>query len=481
MRLRPTQANSAWRESGTQAMNSLFGRVAAGTVARVSFLIDLLLMLTGLIVATYLSGASTVPPALFSFSLFALLTWLVTAMALRHYDPWASDRAFFDDAAMTSILVLAVTTVLAAASLVFSVTGLPNVGIFLLVLWPAALAMRASVFRTLSPRSGPIDEVLVLGVGPLGRATAEALRSRGRQEVVGFLRFASEPLPTPLRPKVLGSVSELEAVLRTVPVGEVYLASNHAINAQEMQSAIKLCERFGVPFAMPAYQYRLERAQPLSTHAVSDGYLHYQSVTSKPTQMALKRAFDIGSTGLALWVLAPFLLAVAALIKLTSRGPVFFRQVRVGLHGRPFRMLKFRTMVENAEALKGRLAPKNEMDGPVFKMKHDPRITPLGRFLRKFSIDELPQLVNVLRGDMSVVGPRPPVPSEVAKYQVWQRRRLSVRPGLTCIWQVSGRNEISFEQWMYMDLEYIDNWSFGKDLELVLKTFPVVLTGRGAS
>jgi exopolysaccharide biosynthesis polyprenyl glycosylphosphotransferase len=197
--------------------------------------------------------------------------------------------------------------------------------------------------------------------------------------------------------------------------------------------------------------------------------------------MALKRGFDILSSGMALWVLAPLLVMVAMLVKLTSRGPVLFRQTRVGLHGRPFRMLKFRTMVENAEALKAQLASVNEMDGPVFKMKKDPRITPIGRFLRKFSIDELPQLINVLRGDMSVVGPRPPVPSEVARYEPWQRRRLSVRPGLTCIWQVSGRNEISFEQWMYMDLQYIDNWSFLKDVSLILKTLPVVVTGRGAS
>ncbi len=462
-------------------MNSLFGRVAAGTVARVSFLVDLLLMVSALIVSTFLSGAASLPPELLSFSLVALLTWLITAMALRQYDPWASDRAYFDDSAMTSILVLAVTTVLACATLLFKIPGLPNVGIFLLLFWPAALGMRASLFRTLSPKSGPIDEVLVVGVGALGRATADDLHARGRHEVVGFVRFTSEVPPARLRSRILGTTSELEQVLRTVPVGEVYLASNSPANAEEMQAAIKLCEKFGVPFAMPAYQYRLERARPLPTHAVADGYLHYQSVDSKPTQMALKRAFDIFSTGLALWVLSVPLLLVAVLIKLTSRGPVFFRQVRVGLHGRPFRMLKFRTMVENAEALKATLSQQNEMDGPVFKMKKDPRITPIGKFLRKFSIDELPQLVNVLRGDMSVVGPRPPVPSEVAKYAVWQRRRLSVRPGLTCIWQVSGRNEISFEQWMYMDLEYIDNWSFGKDLELVLKTFPVVLTGRGAS
>jgi lipopolysaccharide/colanic/teichoic acid biosynthesis glycosyltransferase len=138
-------------------------------------------------------------------------------------------------------------------------------------------------------------------------------------------------------------------------------------------------------------------------------------------------------------------------------------------------------MVVNAEELKAKLMALNEQAGPVFKMKRDPRITALGRFIRKYSIDELPQLINVLRGEMSLVGPRPPVPSEVAKYEAWQRRRLSVRPGLTCVWQVSGRNEISFEEWMYLDMQYIDHWSLSQDFQLILKTVPVVLTGRGAS
>jgi lipopolysaccharide/colanic/teichoic acid biosynthesis glycosyltransferase len=144
-------------------------------------------------------------------------------------------------------------------------------------------------------------------------------------------------------------------------------------------------------------------------------------------------------------------------------------------------MLKFRSMVVNAEELKAKLAAQNEQGGPVFKMKRDPRVTKVGRFIRKFSVDELPQLVNVLRGEMSIVGPRPPVPSEVAKYEAWQRRRLSVRPGLTCVWQVSGRNQISFEEWMLLDMRYIDNWSLSQDIQLILKTFPVVFTGRGAS
>lgn len=460
-------------------MNSLFGRVAAGLIARLSLVVDLGVLAGALVLASVLG--SGVSPSLVSFTFSALAIWLFMAMVLRHYDPWASERSWADDAAMTSVLVLAEMTVLAVATWLLKIQGLPNAGLFLLVLWPVALVLRVTLFRNLSPKSGPIDEVLVVGTGSLARATADDLKRKGRQEVLGFVRFSTEVSPPNLRGRVLGTAKELESVLRSMPVGEVFIANNHFAHAEEMQSVIKMCERFGVPFALPANMFRLERARPLSSHAVSDGYVHYQSVQSKPTQMALKRLFDILSSGVALWCLAPLLLVVAALVKLTSRGPVLFRQQRVGLHGQPFRMLKFRTMVENAEALKAQLSQQNEMDGPVFKMKHDPRITSIGRFLRKFSIDELPQLINVLRGDMSVVGPRPPVPNEVAKYDSWQRRRLSVRPGLTCIWQVSGRNEISFEQWMYMDLQYIDTWSFTKDIGLILKTFPVVLTGKGAS
>jgi len=159
---------------------------------------------------------------------------------------------------------------------------------------------------------------------------------------------------------------------------------------------------------------------------------------------------------------------------------VFFVQQRSGLYGRPFPMIKFRSMVVDAEARKSDLGHLNEMDGPVFKMARDPRVTRVGRVIRKLSIDELPQLWNVLRGEMSLVGPRPPIPAEVAKYERWQMRRLSMKPGITCIWQVSGRNEVDFETWMKLDLEYIDNWSLFLDLKLLLKTVPVVLVGAGA-
>ena len=163
------------------------------------------------------------------------------------------------------------------------------------------------------------------------------------------------------------------------------------------------------------------------------------------------------------------------------KGGIFFGQQRSGLFGREFKMWKFRSMVSNAEEMRVALEEQNEMDGPVFKIKHDPRITRVGRFIRKTSIDELPQLWNVLVGQMSLVGPRPPIPAEVAEYERWQMRRLSMRPGITCIWQVSGRNNVDFETWMKLDLQYIDNWTLFLDIKLLLKTVPVVLLRQGAS
>jgi exopolysaccharide biosynthesis polyprenyl glycosylphosphotransferase len=276
-------------------------------------------------------------------------------------------------------------------------------------------------------------------------------------------------------------VGDLEQLLRDKTVDEVYFAAASRHSHSIVQDGIRICEKFGIPFAVPASDYRMARATPACAKALSDGYVHYLNVRHTPVQRGLKRLLDIGVSFAALSMLSPLLLLVAVAVKLTSRGPVLFRQERVGLHGRTFPMLKFRSMVSNAEALKAKLALLNEQQGPVFKIMHDPRVTAVGRFIRKHSIDELPQLVNVLRGDMSLVGPRPPLPSETARYETWQRRRLSVRPGLTCVWQVSGRNQISFEEWMLLDMRYIDHWSLLQDVQLIMMTVPVVLTGRGAS
>lgn len=193
-----------------------------------------------------------------------------------------------------------------------------------------------------------------------------------------------------------------------------------------------------------------------------------------------KRLLDVFAVLASLVLIGPLLLAVAVAVKLTSEGPVLFSQMRVGKGGRLFRFYKFRSMVTNAEAMKASLMTLNEKDGPIFKMQHDPRITRVGRFIRKYSLDELPQLLNVLNGDMSLVGPRPPVPAEVVQYEEWQLRRLAVTPGLTCIWQTSGRSRVSFDEWMRMDIEYIDTWTFRLDVKLIFKTVKAVLAADGA-
>lgn len=192
-----------------------------------------------------------------------------------------------------------------------------------------------------------------------------------------------------------------------------------------------------------------------------------------------KEIFDRVGASIGILLSIPIMLAAAIIVKLESRGPVFYSQSRCGLNGRLFRMHKIRTMYTDSERKRIELLHRNEMSGPVFKLKNDPRVTPIGRFLRRHSIDELPQFFNVLRGDMSLVGPRPPLPQESARFEPWQRRKLSVKPGITCLWQVSGRNRIDFDEWMRLDLQYIDHRSFWLDLKIIARTIPTVLKGTG--
>ena len=193
-----------------------------------------------------------------------------------------------------------------------------------------------------------------------------------------------------------------------------------------------------------------------------------------------KRTLDFMGSFLGLVILSPILLIVAILIKLESKGPAIFAQSRIGLNGKEFKMYKFRSMVQNAEELKEKLAKENEMSGPMFKMKNDPRVTKVGKFIRKTSIDELPQLFNILKGDMTLVGPRPSLPREVEKFESWMLKRLEVKPGLTCYWQVSGRNNIDFYDWMKLDLKYVDDMSFWLDIKLIFKTVAVLFGDKNA-
>jgi exopolysaccharide biosynthesis polyprenyl glycosylphosphotransferase len=441
---------------------------------------DLAILTVASFVASFEHGQLHWKVAL-SMALAATVVWMACSSIVRQYDVF-NGRSFLGDVALTLMLLLAVVVpiwLLRAASQRYAMTT--ELSNFLLVLLPAILWLRLRVVGTRLLEARHVDRVLLVGLGPLSRHTHRALLHDGRRSTIGYLRFDHEEGHDRLGAPVLGTVGDLERVLRDQIVDEVYFAASSHDSHASIQYGVGVCERLGTPFALPVCHYRLGRARPACGSAIADGYVHYLNGRYNPIQGALKRLLDIAVSSVALLVLSPILACAALAVKFTSRGAVLFRQERVGLHGRTFGMLKFRSMVSNAEALKATLVQQNEQSGPVFKMQRDPRVTTVGRFIRKHSIDELPQLVNVLRGDMSLVGPRPPLPSEVASYEAWQRRRLSVRPGLTCVWQVSGRNQISFEQWMMLDMRYIDHWSLLQDVRLIMRTVPIVLTGRGAS
>lgn len=249
----------------------------------------------------------------------------------------------------------------------------------------------------------------------------------------------------------------------------------------QVTEMIALCSEQGIRTTLAADLFSIGMVKSGISYFGDMPLIHFRTPPGDHWTLGLKRVFDVLASLMLLILFSPFFLIISILIKLTSPGPVFFKQKRIGLNGRLFSLYKFRSMFLGAEKGLDTLQERNEMRGPVFKIKNDPRITPIGKFLRRFSLDELPQLWNVLRGDMSLVGPRPPIPGEVSLYERRDRRRLSMRPGLTCIWQVSGRNQISdFESWVRLDLEYIDNWSFGRDMMLLLRTIPTVLKGTGS-
>lgn len=276
----------------------------------------------------------------------------------------------------------------------------------------------------------------------------------------------------------------LEVLVRLLhehSVNGVILCTRHA-NFDQAEAVINACELEGVEAWVVADFFRTQISRTSFDDFYGRPVMVFRTAPETSWQSVLKQVLDFVGALLLLLLLALPLALVALLIKLTSPGPVMFRQQRSGLNGAPFTIYKFRTMVTNAEQLKHELEAMNEMRGPVFKVTKDPRITPIGKFLRRYSIDELPQLFNVLRGEMSLVGPRPLPVDEVKRFgDVAHRRRLSVKPGLTCLWQVSGRNEITeFKDWVRLDLEYIDNWSLWLDLKILLRTIPAVLAGTGA-
>ena len=280
--------------------------------------------------------------------------------------------------------------------------------------------------------------------------------------------------------KIIGSVKDVPDIVHNSVVDEVVFIVPR-LWLGKMEDVMQFCETEGIKISVSMDYFNLKLSKVKQTELSGFPLLTFDSAPNKLWPLLAKRVLDIVISGTLLVILAPVFLVIAILIKLTSKGPVFFRQERCSFSGRRFTLYKFRTMVDGAESRISELLLKNEMKGPAFKFENDPRITKIGKFLRVSSIDELPQLWNVLLGDMSLVGPRPPLPAEVKMYEPWHRRRLSMRPGITCLWQVSGRNKITdFDEWAKLDLEYIDKWSLWLDTRILLKTVPVVLLGIGA-
>lgn len=281
------------------------------------------------------------------------------------------------------------------------------------------------------------------------------------------------------RVKVIEQTRSLPYLIKTHVVDEVFYCKND-INQEEIRKLVYACEEIGVVFRLQSAFFHSSATKTHLSYYDDVPFLTFINTPANKVAHQWKFVVDIVASFLILLIWSPILLIIMLIIKLTSRGPVIFSQKRVGLRGREFNIYKFRTMIQDAEKLRSLLEAQNEMDGPVFKIKNDPRITAIGKFLRKTGLDEIPQFFNVLKGDMSLVGPRPPLPGEVAQYERWQLRRLSMRPGITCIWQITpNRNNITFDEWMKLDLQYIDSWSFKMDLILLLKTFQAVAKGSG--
>jgi len=339
--------------------------------------------------------------------------------------------------------------------------------------------------RRLRERFQRFHYCLIVGLGQNARELAALIEQSEPLglRLIGFVNPGAESSP---------KVSGLKSQYPIFALGDVYgILQNHVVDEllfavgndelESLEGLIDRCHKEGIrtrvdlgffPRTFPRVHLENLRHIPLLTLG---------STPNNEFALFAKRASDLIMSALALTLFSPFLLVLAILVRLTSPGPILYRQTRYGLNGRRFTLLKFRSMVANADELRPELEAMNEIEGHAFKMRNDPRCTPLGRWLRKFSLDELPQLWNVLIGDMSFVGPRPPLPQEVERYAPWQRRRLRMRPGLTCLWTLEGRNRLSFDRLVQFDLAYIDNWSLWLDLKIFLKTIPHVASGRGAS
>jgi exopolysaccharide biosynthesis polyprenyl glycosylphosphotransferase len=433
-------------------------------------------------------GALKDPPGAPQVLLIAFLTMpmmlsLAAAMGLHRQ----FERPFLVHEVLWDLLKLHVASLVGIALIIFLAQVPLNrslVGLFLVSTFLAMLGSRLLLDAWRRRQHAGYGRQQVLLVGGHANLLERVILSTRQEDLVPYIVGILHPSVRPLGMevagvRVLGTLDSISRVLHDHAIDEVLIASS-TLSATEFDQVLSACDDLGTPMrqlVLPDFhdgrRLRLERAYGLP-------FVTLQKTERSTEALALKRCIDLLGSSAALVLAAPVMLVIATAIALTMGRPVLFSQVRTGYRGRRFRMHKFRSMVADAEARKQDLQDENEMGGPVFKVTGDPRVTPLGRLLRKYSLDELPQLFNVFDGTMSLVGPRPLPVAEQQQISGPMRRRLSMKPGITGLWQVSGRSNLSFEEWMEMDLQYLDNWSNLEDLRLLALTLPAVVAGRGA-
>jgi exopolysaccharide biosynthesis polyprenyl glycosylphosphotransferase len=385
-------------------------------------------------------------------------------------------------------IVCSVTLLVAAQAGQWPTIGLGTIGTFALTSFVLISGVRMALrfnLRRLRERGHNVKSLLIVGTGARGRQFAAHVTRRHDlgYKILGFVDTACAAGQLIGGAKYLGSIEELPKIIANEVIDEVAIALPIKSHYSQIERAVGLLEEQGITAHVLSdlFPQKLARAQSVDFDGMP--IVTLGSVPPFSWRTEAKRLLDLSASVVLLCGSAPLIALAAIAIKLDSSGPIFFIQERVGFGKRRFRMIKFRTMSSDAEARMKDIEHLNEKQGtPVFKIKNDPRITRVGRWLRKTSIDELPQLVNVLLGDMSIVGPRPlSVRDATRMEELWQKRRFSVKPGLTCLWQVSGRSNLSFEQWMQLDLDYIDHWSLQLDVQILIRTIPAIASARGAS
>jgi len=450
------------------------------------------LALSGLVfvLVIWLAGAPSgaVGPQLWRLVVLGLVSCLAWPISLNRLNLYVSRRrqdvsSIISDlltAGATSIVVLGAAAFLLRAPVSPAFPLICGVG-QLVALGSTRFAILAGL-RWLRRRGKNYRRVLVIGSGPRAYDIEESIAAHPEWglQLVGFVDDRDAPVDERIDPEKLHKLIEVPRLLHDTVIDEVIAACPRSMLSC-IEPIVDVCAKMGVPITLLSDLFGDYLPPPRITHFNGLAALSFAPVHHRRSKLVIKRVIDLIGTSIGLVLAAPVLLLAAVAIRVDSPGPVFFGQIRCGLNGRRFSCWKLRTMCDGAEEQQAGLAHLNEMDGPVFKINGDPRVTAVGGVLRRLSLDELPQLWNVLAGDMSLVGPRPPVPQEVAQYGDSERRRISMRPGITCLWQIKGRNNIGFLEWVKLDLEYIDTWSLSNDFKIMLKTIPAVFLRTGAS